>query len=616
MILASALMLLQAATTYPLDARGQVRQLDDPLALAARVVAICAASVASPVVLAQREITLSRQLSVQQHDAAWDSLANTLACVRSIQSSRGLFGQEGYLMPLGTRLDHAAIALLRIVLGDRPSDLMAAQLLAVLGPSVAWTDSIVPGQGASSGEPAEPLANLLFAAVRAGVVDSAVFRGCTSLMLDAADYDTARECSGRALQHGADSTWHLLRLADIAMHTPDSMLGMRYVDAAVVAANDRQARLDLAWHLDLRARELRQLGLWKSMPLVLPALQPEALNRWLSLRDSAARIAWVGSRLDTMMRRTGRSEAALWRDHFASITYARANFHDCNRATDVLLVFIAKNPHEQSLPDGPVITKNPRWPPPCFQSWPPDIHQVEVAASRYRLWEPGSGRPVSVTTWAVPLNSLVPFDDSGSVVGVQVDFRERNAGTSTWFDTTLIRSAHTASPGHAGSMQGVIVTARADEAADWSLGVVQAENRRGFVNHDDGPLGGGAVALSDLVIGDPTQHVAWTIGGDSIVLAPLGAVSQRALLELFVQLRAPVAQPRVRFTLSVYRISDGQPASRPVLQVASTGPVKAGISGIHRELDVARLGRGQYQLRLQVATDSGTVERTARVTVR
>ncbi|HEX3928422.1 MAG TPA: hypothetical protein VHW65_10525, partial [Gemmatimonadales bacterium] len=222
---------LQISAALPVDERGHLLPQDNVAAAPARIAAACPREHGElRDALLRDEARLAQRLAgtARQPDTAWLQLA----CLRATLFVDGATGREGLLMPLGTGWSHGAIEVLLRAIAQTPQGPTAARLLTAVAlaaqqtslPAVATFSENARG----SREPLAPIANAVFAAVRAGVVDSAVYRGCTSYLLDIGDFAAARTCSSRALEHGADSTWHMLRLAYIAFHVADTLGGTRF----------------------------------------------------------------------------------------------------------------------------------------------------------------------------------------------------------------------------------------------------------------------------------------------------------------------------------------------------------------------------------------------------
>ncbi|HEY4320871.1 MAG TPA: hypothetical protein VGM77_06765 [Gemmatimonadales bacterium] len=610
-LLALAVLMQGADYSVKADSRTILRPLDDVHQINAPIGEACRGQVRTGINLVQLEEQSAQPLGQRPKSADWNHRALELSCARAAAFAQHQLSAVGYLMPVGASLASGAIALADSVLADEPGNLVAARLLAVLGPVVAKVDSvaIIPSRLVQMrGELAGPTANVVYRAVRAGVSDSTVFRGCVSLLLAAADYFTARDCSRRALAAGADSTWHLIRLAYIAFHTADTVAGVQLFREAVAVAGDRASRAELGWHLNVRARTA---GIHRAaIPLtILPLLSDSAANAWLGMSDSVERVAWVRTRLNAMQRAASEPLGRLLEIHFYSITYAWDTFWGCSQDY-AYHVAIFKPSGEQVYRRGVVAPL-----PPCFPTFSPDLHPVRITANRYRLWGTSSGQPLTLVAYAMAVSSMAGSnDDRGSAIRYTLDFRERDATSNRWSDSAVQPRIPIIGP-RKGFVQGIIDLPRPDGASDWTLAVNQDFTQRGIIDESQASIGHGPLVLSDVVIGDSAQHLVWMLGRDSVVLAPLGAVDRHAKLELFVQLQAAAAEPRLRTTIRVFRMQDGERDPTPVIQIATTGTAHAGINPIHRELDVKRLGRGFFQLQVEAAGATARATRTTELQV-
>jgi len=242
---------------------------------------------------------------------------------------------------------------------------------------------------------------------------------------------------------------------------------------------------------------------------------------------------------------------------------------------------------------------------------------IPLAVSRYRLWYPPTGAPVSLVSYAVPLSSLSYESDQGQPAArLAVAWRERDGVHGEWFDTTLARMYYPQARSANAYLQALIVAERGSNADSWSFGIMQGEEHRGVVADSAQPLGDGPLTLSDVVIGDSTQHFAWIVLGDSIVLAPRGLVSRNIVVDLFVQLRSTIEVKDARTSVAVFRVNGNRRAVEPDLQIAWQGVVVPGITPIHRGLDISRLDVGEYDLVITVNGGGSETVRSRRMVVR
>ncbi len=521
-------------------------------------------------------------------DSSAPEVLTQLGCVRAALMVNGAFGQPGYGMQLGTSWAHGAAVVLEQALAIAPRNTLAARTLTLVG---LWAGGIPPPakpiepRRVTDPEPLSPIANALFRAVAAGVRDSVVLRGCTSYLLDTGDFRGARECSSRALEYGADSTWHLLRLAYVAFHVGDSILGSTLFHNAVAAARDSTSRSELGWQLDFR----RLPGL--PARLFAAPLDRNEREDWLGLADSSARVHWLDDRWQSLAGAKGLTPTAILATHFSSVTYGLGSFLVCM----------------ETIPGGTsrAGVGTPDAIEPCFPDLLPDVHGLDLAASLYRLWDPKSGAVQAVGTYAMPLPRLVEVPNStGIIVTLEFSVRQQ-AFHDRWLDTTFSRTSQVPDGATAGVLEGLAVLPSAPDVTEWHLLASQSANRRSIVTEQGlAPLDTGPLALSDIVLGAPDQQMAWTPPGDSVWLMPLGAADHDRPLTFYVQIRSDTTRD-ARFALAIFRVDHGVAAATPALQIIDQIRLSPGLNPTHRVFGASRLKAGSYEFRLTV-TDAKT----------
>jgi hypothetical protein len=113
-------------------------------------------------------------------------------------------------------------------------------------------------------------------------------------------------------------------------------------------------------------------------------------------------------------------------------------------------------------------------------------------------------------------------------------------------------------------------------------------------------LTGGAVELSDLVLGAEAQGVTWNFHNVEIPLAPTNAVDRKAIVSLYYQIRSTEPRAGLRTVLAIYRVDGGVVRDSAAFQVTYDQVVREGINEIAPSLDVSRLDRGTYRLEVRL----------------
>ena len=593
MLLIFAFMVLQDPTPSPLNAFGQLIPMDNVGSVQVSIEKECRLTGLSESALIRQEATLGKTLEA---GARPDSLLLQLGCVRSVLASRKVVGGRiGLFMPLGSSWAHGAIEAFSFVLAHDPGDVLAAKgltLIALQAGRAGLPVKLLPEErtGARVPEPWGPIANAIYGAVRAGVRDSTVLRGCTSYLLDSGDFGAAKDCSTRALALGADSSWHLLRLAYVAVLEDDALAATAFFQQAVAVAGTVDARREVGWHMNVRFADASWV---EPSGYVLEPMKPPDVWAWLSLSDSVARVTWWSRRAELLTARAGRTLQQLLPDHFRSISYARGSFHDC-------LGTISERP--QDIAAGRHLL-------PCYPSLDPDIHHLPIEARLYRMWSMASGEVIGLVSYAVPVNSLIFLEEAGGVVApMTIELRQRDRVANYWSDTSFSgRFRLSAQKGGHLALTGVLEVPSGGGMTEWALVASQSQNRRGLVFGEGlAPIEQAALELSDIVIGSPSQGLRWAFDRDTISLLPFRTASVQDTLDFFVQVRSSQERPGVNFSLAVYHVKSGISAEKPSVQIAVRTRVPAGIEGIRRALDVSHLGSGEYRIVATVTDSDGT----------
>jgi hypothetical protein len=234
---------------------------------------------------------------------------------------------------------------------------------------------------------------------------------------------------------------------------------------------------------------------------------------------------------------------------------------------------------------------------------------VQVASQLSRLWDPLSGFPISLVTYAVPEKDLSIQQKGGErTTALDLELRqwdpEGNRSRDTVFsrhfilpDTSLKRP----------NLVGFVVVPSAPTVSAWSLVLTQPDHRRGRrydVNTSglhDGPL-----VLSDLVLGAETQGLVWNLHNVAIPLAPTSVLDRSATVSLYYQIKSESARSDLRTTVALYKgWALPADADTAALQVAFDQAVNSGVNEVAPTLDVSRLDKGSYRLEVRITDTAG-----------
>lgn len=235
---------------------------------------------------------------------------------------------------------------------------------------------------------------------------------------------------------------------------------------------------------------------------------------------------------------------------------------------------------------------------------------IRIVADLRRLWEPRSGLPIALVTWAARLDDLASESEGTSrTAAITLTVRRWARATGEWHDTTLDRRLtlpDTASGKR--FLTGAFALPGVEEATAWSVVLEQSDRRSGRVWEDDvTPQGGGALVVSDLVLGSPRQGLRWDAGPETIPLAPLGTLNRSTPATLFYQVRSDKAMSGTTTRISIYRDQKQGAGRKPVLQVSSGSSFSAGVNPVLREIDFSRLDQGRHTIEIEILAPNGRV---------
>ena len=419
----------------------------------------------------QRLAILERRLA-SSGPATLDSWG-ALGCVRALLAlSTSLDDQGGIQKPIDRSRAEAAFDALIKALDQRPDDSVAAGLLAALSQEA----TAEPSGGKAM--LLDDLAMRLHNSVRMGVTSPAVFRACTRLLIAVGDIASARDCSNRAMQLGSDSTWHLLRLAQVNLADRDIPGAAALFERAAMAAHDSSSINELLYPFFTEAN-------W---------------TRWIALPDSDRR-SWLRDSL------------------FPNKIYQSATY------TDRLALQLAgsrvgggRSFYWWCLPE---------LPGGCVLPSAKGETVIRTAARFNQLWDVTTGEPIALLTIGVRVGDLTSRKDSGGrLADMEVTIHTWDEAAHRWSDTTIqrqLRYPAAASP-EAFATSRIMIPASLG-VTSWAIAVSQSDTRRGRAADDQhAPIGRGPIRLSDLLVRIVPPDSAHTSAGTAEALAPLGHV--------------------------------------------------------------------------------------------
>lgn len=506
----------------------------------------------------------------------------------------------------------------RSPLNESPLTILAATALlhmpgqrfaAPEAPGATWRSTTQLGLGVGLPE--------LVTAVRTGATSPFLLRACTSLAINLGDFPTARDCSIRGLRLGNDSTWHLLRLSAMAAWRLDTLEATEAFRWAVNSiGNSEAAREELGWHLEAGWRFQHECGPcllqgvfnmgWSGYTPLLhegrwsvdqrdlfDSLPSAELLSWIereigmTRQDSAP--SWLRAnpvpfqpspRYEQIWRRGGELTRRVFK-HFHLTSYRNGTFRSCIRWAD-----------------------SPR--PPCMPRRLPLVNTyLTTTMAVASLWDPESGEPLTLLTWAVARADIGRTD--GDPDRVNVEWRRWGILTGTQWDSS---AALPVPPGPAGAGWLVGVTPiPAGTAPTVSLMLTQGAARRGgvFVDHLV-PLDTGPIAISDPLLGQKGTGATWSAGNGSVPISPFRVFARQEVVTMAYQVRsgAPLVAARLRIRILG---TDADSDESTVERIAITVPVEVA-AGTHlhaKEFRMPDLDNGEYRFEITLLDGDAAV---------
>ena len=234
---------------------------------------------------------------------------------------------------------------------------------------------------------------------------------------------------------------------------------------------------------------------------------------------------------------------------------------------------------------------------------------VQMMSHLHRLWDPLTGTPLAMVTYAVPTSELSVQSANGRrTTVIDLELRQWDAGTERWRDTSFAR--HFEIPDTSvkrPNLVGFFTVPSSPGVSAWSLVATQPDQRRGRVyDVSGGGLGAGPVALSDLVLGVEEQGITWSFHNVAIPLAPVQVLDRKNPISLYYQIKSDAVRGDLRTTVSLFGGKGTSPDSA-ALQVSFEQAVQRGVNEIAPTIDVSHLNTGHYFLEVRITDAAGVV---------
>lgn len=242
-------------------------------------------------------------------------------------------------------------------------------------------------------------------------------------------------------------------------------------------------------------------------------------------------------------------------------------------------------------------------------------HPIGMVGALYRLWDPATGAPRTLTVYALQIGDLqlTQIDGGGNGAVFDLTLRQWDPGENRSSDTTLTRRVRI--PANATAKEqltGALVVPSSSGVTAWSLLATQGKDRQGRAAQESAPpLDAGELTISDIVLGEARQGLTALVGNTRLVLAPTVAVDRKSPVDLYFQLRSASARSDAEMTVALYPL-DGAPKAKATaaLEIRFPFVMRPGVNEVARTLDVSRPTPGAYRLEVLVRDRStGTITR-------
>lgn len=224
------------------------------------------------------------------------------------------------------------------------------------------------------------------------------------------------------------------------------------------------------------------------------------------------------------------------------------------------------------------------------------VRRTRAIAAVYRLWDPDSGAPLHLATWSVAVDGIRRRIDSLPLT-IRYRFEPRDGRRQEVTASEVASFSRT-------HLAGVSVVPAPAGEGEWSLRVqVPAPSQGTEFRGTTGAAPLEPFALSDIVVGDSTQQLAVRVGRHDVILAPRQVIARDVPLELYFQVRSPVAADSARFTYRLRRVVGGEPVPEETLRVTMVGALQTGITPVQQRLGADRLIGDHFLLEVRVEVD-------------
>lgn len=528
-----------------------------------------------------------------------------LTCDRLMLVLHRLPSRPGYRLSLGQSWFSGARALYQSI--DAPSGTIT-QAMAIVAQEVGRTlGGAARGRGYDRREAIEFVLPGLYSLNAGSLVAAESRRSCVNVALSTGDRITAHECARLAMTAGTDSTWHALRLAYIAAIDRDTVSTKHWFDIGALAVKTLEDAGEFLWHLEPRQRGI------PLEPSTAGRLPPDTDSTFLAM-DASHRLDWVHARLAELARlvpprlpadfawvtddvrlKAGRdflpSSPDAWPSHivlhFQRIGYAGGEFRECLLFTDGRPCWVLQTERDQRIESVGQL----------LRSSPPRLDQRGAAwIFAFPLSQPALGWSPGGTGQLRTVVSCMTRD-------------------GRWHQHEVVQRYRLPDKVEGNSLiTGKLDLPCAEEVNAWAVTFASAFGRGGAYQDNVERFPEPHFLGSDLILGDPQQHVVLALDDTTLSTAPTGAIRRDSPLAV-AALLAPDAPLPLRAELRVARTDPR--TGRETVAVAVTDSITRlpDRSLWQRELLLSKVEPGLYTIVLTVGAGGLTDSRSAQLRI-